>query len=44
MNGKIEVRTEWDVEAKVWVARTEDSPGLATEAETLESCGKNFPG
>lgn len=24
----------WDAEAKVWVASSEDVPGLATEAET----------
>lgn len=27
----------WDDEAKVWVATSEDVPGLATEAETVES-------
>ena len=30
------VRAEWDDEAKVWVA-TSDDIGLATEAETLEA-------
>ena len=30
------VRAEWDDEAKVWVA-TSDDVGLATEAETLEA-------
>jgi predicted RNase H-like HicB family nuclease len=30
------VRAEWDSEAKVWVATSDDVPGLATEAETLE--------
>ena len=27
----------WDVEAEVWVATSEEVPGLATEADTLES-------
>ena len=26
----------WDAEAGVWVATSEDVPGLATEAETIE--------
>jgi len=30
------VRAEWDQEAEVWVATSDDVPGLATEAETLE--------
>ena len=31
------VRAEWDDEAKVWVATSDDVPGLATEADTMES-------
>ncbi len=30
------VRAEWDPEASVWVATSDDVPGLATEAETIE--------
>jgi predicted RNase H-like HicB family nuclease len=30
------VRAEWDEEAQVWVATSEDVPGLATEEDTLE--------
>jgi hypothetical protein len=30
------IRAEWDEEAGVWVATSDDVPGLATEAETLE--------
>jgi predicted RNase H-like HicB family nuclease len=30
------VTGEWDDEAQVWVASSEDVPGLATGAETLE--------
>jgi predicted RNase H-like HicB family nuclease len=31
------IRAEWDDEAKVWVASSDDVPGLATEAETIET-------
>lgn len=27
----------WDAEAEVWVASSEDVPGLATEADTMEA-------
>ncbi|MGL5941400.1 MAG: DUF1902 domain-containing protein [Waterburya sp.] len=27
----------WDSEAKVWVAESDDVPGLVTEADTLDS-------
>ena len=30
------VRAGWDEDAGVWVATSEDVPGLVTEAETLE--------
>ena len=30
------IRAEWDDDADVWVATSDDVPGLATEAETLE--------
>ena len=30
------IRAEWDEEADVWVATSDDVPGLATEADTLE--------
>jgi len=30
------VEAFWDDEAKVWVATSDDVPGLATEAETVE--------
>ncbi len=32
----------WDEEAKVWVATSEDVPGLATEAETLEALSQKL--
>lgn len=31
------VHADWDPEADVWVATSEDVPGLATEASTIES-------
>ena len=31
------VRAEWDDEADVWVATSDDVPGLATEAVTIEA-------
>jgi len=31
------VRADWDQEAGVWVATSDDVPGLATEADTLEA-------
>ena len=34
---RIEVRAECDPEAKVWVATSDDLPGLVTEAETVEA-------
>ena len=30
------IRAEWDDEAAVWVATSDDVPGLVTEAETME--------
>ena len=30
------IRAEWDEEAEVWVATSDDVAGLATEANTLE--------
>jgi len=30
------VRAEWDGDAGVWVATSDDVPGLVTEADTLE--------
>ena len=31
------VQADWDPEAGVWVATSEDVPGLATEADTIEA-------
>jgi predicted RNase H-like HicB family nuclease len=32
----VTVRAEWDAEALVWSAYSEDVPGLVTEADTME--------
>ena len=34
--GEFTVRAFWDAEAAVWVAESEDVPGLITEADTVE--------
>lgn len=31
------IRVEWDSEARVWVATSDDVPGLATEDASLEA-------
>lgn len=36
------IRAEWDEEAAVWVASSDDVPGLATEADTLEGLSKKL--
>lgn len=33
----ITVNAEWDAEASVWVATSDDVPGLVTEAESVEA-------
>lgn len=35
--GPLIVRAMWDEEAKVWVATSDDVPGLATESPTLDA-------
>jgi len=37
MNRPLLIQAEWDPEASVWVATSQDVPGLVTEAETLEA-------
>lgn len=32
-----QVKAEWDEEANVWVASSDDVPGLATGADTIEA-------
>jgi predicted RNase H-like HicB family nuclease len=40
----IVVRATWDSEAAVWVAESEDVPGLITEAESIEVLEAKLPG
>ena len=37
MNKLFFIRAEWGEEAAVWVATSDDVPGLATEAATMEA-------
>ncbi|HRL52658.1 MAG TPA: DUF1902 domain-containing protein [Acidovorax temperans] len=37
MQKPLVVLADWDAEAGVWVATSEDVPGLVTESETLEA-------
>jgi predicted RNase H-like HicB family nuclease len=34
---ELTVRANWDVQASVWVAESDDVPGLITEADDLEA-------
>jgi predicted RNase H-like HicB family nuclease len=36
------IRAEWDDEAAVWVATSDDVPGLATEAESIDALSKKL--
>lgn len=38
------VQADWDPEAGVWTATSEDVPGLATEAPTLEGLSEKLGG
>lgn len=40
----IVVHADWDPEAAVWVATTQDLRGLVTEAESIESLRAKLPG
>jgi hypothetical protein len=40
----IVIKATWDPEASVWVAESEDVPGLITEADTMEALQKKLPG
>lgn len=43
-NVSITVRAEWDEEARVWVATSEDIAGLAVEADTMEALKEKVVG
>jgi Domain of unknown function (DUF1902) len=36
------IQADWDPEARVWVATSDDVPGLATESSTLESLAEKL--
>lgn len=36
------VQADWDPEAQVWIATSEDVPGLATEAPTVEALAEKL--
>jgi hypothetical protein len=38
------VHADWDPEASVWVATTQDLRGLVTEAESIEALRAKLPG
>ena len=40
----IVVHADWDPEAGVWVATTQDLRGLVTEADTMEALRAKLPG
>lgn len=37
MQGRLVIEAFWDQEAEVWVASSQDVPGLATESDSIES-------
>lgn len=39
---KVEVKAIWDEEVSVWIATSEDVPGLVTEAATAEDLEKKL--
>jgi hypothetical protein len=39
----LEVRAEYDAEAHVWVATSDDVPGLVTEADDLDALRAKLP-
>ena len=39
---QITVTAEWDPEAQVWVATSDDVPGLITEASTVEALAEKL--
>jgi hypothetical protein len=40
----IVIHADWDPDASVWVATTQDLRGLVTEAETIEALRAKLPG
>jgi predicted RNase H-like HicB family nuclease len=44
MGRPIVIHADWDPDAAVWVATTNDIEGLATEADTIEALRAKLPG
>ncbi len=44
MGSLIVVKATWDPEANVFVAESDDVPGLVTEAESIEALQAKLPG
>lgn len=44
MSKPIVVHADWDPEAEVWVATTQDLRGLVTEADSIEALRAKLPG
>jgi hypothetical protein len=40
----IVIHADWDADASVWVATTQDIRGLVTEADTIEALRAKLPG
>lgn len=38
----IRIQADWDPDARVWVAESDDVPGLVTEGETLEALAEKL--
>jgi predicted RNase H-like HicB family nuclease len=44
MSRPIVIHADWDPDAAVWVATTQDLRGLVTEADSIEALRANLPG
>lgn len=44
MTRPIVIHADWDAEAGVWVATTQDMRGLVTEADSIEALRAKLPG
>jgi hypothetical protein len=42
MGDELVISAEWDPDARVWVATSDDVPGLATEAATMEALAQKL--
>jgi predicted RNase H-like HicB family nuclease len=44
MSRPVVIHADWDAEAQVWVATTQDIRGLVTEADSIEALRAKLPG